>query len=80
MGSISIPRGANDVFVEGEHAYVTSSKVGVHVIDVTDPQAMREVDQFEVVGTAIPVVAEDRHVYVGDLGVGLWVLKGPAHR
>jgi hypothetical protein len=64
----------NDLEVVGNYAFMAAGRAGLLVVDLTDPQAPRQIAQFDTLGNAKAVEVEDGIAYVADGGAGLRVV------
>ena len=64
----------NSIAIQGDYAYVTDGKVGLHVVDITDPAMITEVGSFRTDGFSGKVVVEGDYAYVANTKRGLQVV------
>jgi hypothetical protein len=65
-GSLVVPGQAEDVAVDGVHAYVACRAEGLLVVDISNPASPQPRGVFNNGGTTINVIAMEPHVYVGN--------------
>jgi hypothetical protein len=74
LGSWDCPGVAQDVFAEGNLAYL-SEEGGLRLLDVSDPSAMVELASSDLPRWGLAVEKMDDRVYVADSFGGLWVYR-----
>jgi archaellum component FlaF (FlaF/FlaG flagellin family) len=70
-----IPGYANNVDVSGNYAYVAAGAAGLHVVNVSDPQAPVIVGALDTPGNANDVRVVGTLAYVADGGAGLQIIE-----
>ena len=63
-----------DLEVVGNIAYLAAGREGLLIVDVTDPQAPRQIGAYDTLGTANAVIVDEQMVYVADGREGLRVI------
>lgn len=65
---------ANSIDIQGDFAYVTDGEVGMHVVDITDPDNLTEVGVSRAPGYTRKVVVEGDYAYLANVTKGLLVV------
>jgi hypothetical protein len=65
---------ANAVYLDGSTLYATSADGGLRILDVSDPQAPREVGAYDALPRANDVFVSGSRAYVTSSTSGLWVI------
>ena len=80
LGGIDIPGYANNVDASGAFAYVAAGAVGMVVVNIADPRAMRIVSTIDTPGNAndIRVVGNLAYIADGDQGLRIFNVSNPA--
>lgn len=65
---------ANSIAIQGDYAYVTDGEVGMHVVNITDPENLIEVGISRAPGYTRKVVVEGDYAYLANVSKGLLVV------
>jgi len=74
IGFAEVPSRADDLFVQGNHAYIGASDAGLQIIDVSDPTDPTIVSSYNTPGLTGGVIVQDGIAYVADWESGLQVV------
>jgi hypothetical protein len=71
ISSIAIPGTAEDVDVNGDHAYVAAGTAGLQVVDISDRHLPTIIGSADTPGSALAVQVSEDFAYVADAGSGI---------
>jgi len=74
LGKIVLPSFVEDIFVNGNYAYVADAWDGLRIIDISNPSSPVEVGFYDTGGHAVGVYVFDGYTYVADEEDGLRII------
>jgi len=78
MGSVELPGFIQDIFIQGNYAYVANYKSGLRIVDIQDPANPREIGYHETSYECLQVHVQGDYAYVTAGGLLVFDITDPA--